>query len=188
MGEGIKLPESERPSFESIHKRLDQMVSRKIQNIFVVDIQNDCTCSTEIYDADGFDNTVCYTSPEGLKENKWSSRLPLPMKNDLSEQEILNLLELACKYASDSCYDLVYRRMLYNPKSDVKKLYEIFEKYCHPVNINRSGDIMGWIPAAFVPEDCVYLIPDPEFFGALSVNIDKFGVFCIGNNVIRKSL
>lgn len=188
MGDGVKLPESERPDLNLIRKRLEDRVSRKIRNLFVEDVQNDCTCNTETYDSDLNINTF-FTSSEGIKEHSSDSRLPLPMKEEFSEKDILDLLERAIVKAVDSRDDLIYCKMLYNPKSDGKQLWATFEKQCgYSPPMNRSGEIYDWVPLPFVPEDCVYFVPDPEFFGAISVNIDKFGAFCFGNHIVKKSL
>jgi len=186
MGDGEKLPEAERPSIASISKRLDDRISRKIQNIFVQDIQNDCTCKTETYDS-CFDQHVIYLS-EGDAQSSRGARIPLPMLNDLSEKDICSLLEVACKVAGNEWGDLHFSKMIYNPFNDRKKMYMAFEKYVHPIHINRSGEIYDWIPMDFVPLDCVYLIPEPEFFGVISVNIDKFGAFCFAHNIIKIDL
>ena len=186
MGDGVKLAEAERPPISLISKRLDDRVSKKIQNIFVQDIQNDCSCFTETYDSD-FDKAAIYLTEDGVKIQNMN-QLPLPMMNDISEKDIITLLETACIHAGNKWNDLFLSKMLYNPASDGKKMFLAFEKYGHPVHMSRSGDIYGWIPMDFVPIDCVYLIPDPEFFGCLSVNIDKFGAFCYAHNIIKVSL
>jgi hypothetical protein len=186
VGDGIKLPENERPPVSSISKRLDERISRKIQNIFVQDIQNDCTCSIETYDSD-ICNDLVYLSKDGI-QNGSSNKIPLPMLNNICEKDIINLLELACKKAGNKWDDILLSKMLYNPANDGKKMIMVFEKYIHPIHVNRSGDVYGWIPMDFVPLDCVYLIPEPEFFGVLSVNIDKFGAFCFTNNIIKVDL
>lgn len=187
MGEGIKLPEAERPSLESISKRLDDRIPRRVQNLFVQDIQNDCVCATETYDSYP-DSLIVYTSPEGLKRCN-SSRLPLPMQPEISEKDIWDLLEAACTNCDGSgSADLLYSKMIYNPASDIKRLFEVFEKHCYPVHMNRSGEIMGWLAATFTPVDCCYMIPEPEFFGAISVNINKFGVFCFANTILKVRL
>lgn len=188
MGDGVKLPESERPDFNLIRKRLEDRVSRKIRSLFVEDIQNDCTCSTESYDSDVNVDTF-FTSSEGIKAHHFGTKLNLPMKDEFSEKDILDLLERALVEASDGHGDLTYCKMLYNTKSDGKQLWQTFEKYCgYPPHMNRSGDIYDWVALPFVPEDCVYFLPDPEFFGAISVNIDKFGAFCFANHILKKSL
>lgn len=187
--DGVKLCEADRPPFQSIMDRLNQRVSQKLVNLFVADIQNDCACSTETYDAGFSDCHMFYTSPEGIKLHVIGERLPLPMKSDFSEKDIWDLLKAASAKASAADHGFnINQHMLYNTESDVKKLWEVFEKHCHPVHVNRSGDITGWIAAPFVPKECVFFTPEPEFFGAISVNIDKFGAFCIAKNMVRIQL
>lgn len=185
MGDGVKLAEAERPPISIISKRLDDRVSRKIQNIFVQDIQNDCSCTTETYDSD-FDKAVTYLSEEGIKIQNMS---PLPMMNDISEKDVLNLIETACNHAGNECGDVIISKMIYNPSTYGLRLKEVWEKSTgRDVHFTRSGETPEWIPMDFVPVDCVYLIPEPEFFGCLSVNIEKFGAFCFSHNIIKVPL
>jgi hypothetical protein len=186
MGDGVKLLECDRPPIAEISKRLDDRISRKIQNFFVQDIQNDCSCNTETYDS-GLEPNVFYISKEGIKEFPLQDRIPLPMKDDITEKEILDLLESACTKARDNCGDFSFRCMLYNPKSDIKKLIETFQEWVGLITFNR-GEPHGWIPASFVQEDCVYFLPDPEVLGVISVNIDKFGAMCFGKNIFKVEL
>lgn len=181
MGDGVKLPEAERPPMASISKRLDDRVSRKLQSLFVADIQNDCTCSIERYDSDMSGN-VLYLSVEGIKEKTIGNGLPLPMKEDISDQEIWSLLEAAIKHAGNILGNFGIWAMLYNSKCDSEKLQKAmleWSRYIHPERI---------LSADFVPIDCVFFFPDPEFFGAISVNIDKFGAFCIADHIVKKFL
>jgi len=83
--------------------------------------------------------------------------------------------------------DFSFRCMLYNPKSDIKKLIETFQEWVGLITFNR-GEPHGWIPASFVQEDCVYFLPDPEVLGVISVNIDKFGAMCFGKNIFKVEL
>jgi hypothetical protein len=74
---GNKLPESERPTFESIHRKLNEKVSHSIQKFFVPDIQNDCSCNIESYDSGQEVDVLCLTSC-GIKCVKVGT-LHLPM-------------------------------------------------------------------------------------------------------------
>lgn len=189
--DSVKLCEAERPPIESIVARLRERVPLKLSNLFVEDIQNDCCCSTETYDAwfDGNDASMFYTSPNGIKLHTFGDRLPLPMKPDFSEKDVWDLLETASKKAStvDDGH-IVFCHMLHNPTSTIDKVGEAFVKHCGYININRSGDIMRWMPAPFVPKDCVFFTPEAEYFGAISANVDKFGAFCIARNMLRIEL
>jgi hypothetical protein len=193
MGNGIKVPESERPPFSLISKRLDDRVSRKIQNIFVQDIQNDCTCSIEVYDRD-IDKVVVYLSSDGTKEMSFGDRFPLPMLEDLSTDNIYDLLKRACELASHTRpQNMFFARMLYNPESNPEAVDRALNELGSSIVIRgRDGVIltesMPTIGLSFVPKDSVFFLPDPEFFGAISVNIDKFGAFCFPQNMMRKEL
>jgi hypothetical protein len=186
MGDGIKIPLDQRPPISSLSKRLNEKISKKILDIFVQDIQNDCACSTETYDTDLM-NEIVYLSKDGVKVEA-RDRMPLPMLNDISEKDIINLLDAACKKAGNKWDDILLSKMLYNPSNDGKKMVMVFEKYVHPIHVNRSGDIHVWIAMDFVPPDCVYLIPEAEYFGVITANIDKFGAFCFTNNIIKIDL
>lgn len=186
--DGVKLCKADRPPMETIGARLNERVPLRLQNLFVVDIQNDCCCSTETYDA-WFEAAMIYISPDGIKAHTFGDRLPLPMKPDFSEKDIWDLLEAGSKKAStvDDGH-VVFCHMLHNPSSPIDKVGEAFVKHCGYININRSGDKMGWMKATFVPKDCVFFLPEPEFFGVISVNIDKFGAFCLARNMLRIEL
>lgn len=184
---GIKLPEHERPSLSSIYKKIDH-IPNHLQNIFVNDIQNDCTCSIEVYDSD-HSNTVFYVSVDGIKEYKmFDERIRLPMIDSISEKDIWNLLQVACENSKNEWNDILFGHMLYNPQSDKLKLEKAYEKYVGRIHMFGDRSIAGWVAADFVPQDYVYLIPQPEFFGVLSTNIDKFGAFCFTRNIIKELL
>lgn len=185
MGDGDKLLESERPSIDYLWNVLNSKISKKLQNLFVIDLQTDCACATETYDAT--ESALC-TSLNGIKEQIYGDRICLQMKKDICDQEIIDLLDAACKKASDKLVDLIPKCMLYNPNSDVKKLWEMFEKHCYPVTVSRSGIKWGWNSFDFVPEDCVYFLPQPEFFGVITANVDKFGALCFPKSIMRKEL
>ncbi len=188
-GDGVKLCDEDRPPMESIVARLRERVPIKLSSLFIEDIQNDCTCATETYDSGWHEMHIFYTSPEGIKQHVVGDRLPLPMKPDFSEKDIWDLLEASSKLAATTNHNFnVLHKMLFNPESDVKKLWRCFEEHCYPITTNRSGDIMGWITAPFVPKDCAFFLPEPEFFGAISVNVDKFGAFCQARNMVRIGL
>jgi len=187
MGEGIKLLEADRPSVASIYKRLDDRISSPLKNLFLTDIQNDCSCNTEIYDCESQEG-VFYLSKEGIEEFPLQTRLPLYMKDDISEIEVWNLIRSACAKASDTDMNQSYNHMLFNPKSDIIKVKKKFENWINPFAYDRAGNPKGWISVNFVPENYVYLIPYSEFFGVISANIDKFGAMCFGKNIFKVKL
>lgn len=177
-----KLPESERPPYSLIQKRLDERVSKTIQNLFIVDIQNDCTCHIEKYAAD-IDMKYVFFSSGGIKIHTLGDQIKLPMQTEISNQDIWKLLEIACMNSSSlKKYPFPYERVLFNPKSNIEKCIKQYEKYCRR---DWTSYQRNWVSASFVKEDCVYFVPDPEFFGVISANIDKFGCFCIADSILK---
>lgn len=194
MGEGIKLPEDQRPSISSIWAKVDKKIPKVLQNVLVMDVQNDCGCTIEKYDTEPA-REVVYLTSEGIKEATFAEgRLPLPMLDDISEADIWSVMQRACELATESFpEELVISKMLFNPHVSRKDLLIAFERWSRPARIkNRYDELImeyyDWISAPFVPMDCVYFIPDPEFLGCISVNVDKFGVFCIPKHIAKKPL
>lgn len=181
-----KLPEDQRPPFAIIEAKLKERLSNKLARIFVQDIQNDCACDIEIYECDY--DCILHTSLGGVKELSFG-RCTLPMQKDLTDKEIWILLEEACKKASLSPSFDLWNTMFYNVDSDIDKVLAIWQKTTSmDISANRGSEIVGWVAADFVPIDCVYFLPEPEFFGVISVNIGGFGVLCFPKNILRKSL
>lgn len=117
------------------------------------------------------------------------------MLTELSINDIWDLLKLACDNAGNECGDFLLRYMLFNPKTASSKLKEAYETWCGKLSdwevmVLATGPkyLDDWIEAPFVPEDCVYITPDPEFFGVISVNIDKFGAMCFPAHILKISV
>lgn len=185
---GTKLTLDQRPSTKSIHDKLDKLVSRHYQNLFVQDIQNDCACVTETYDYDS-GKYVCYLTKDGPLYTLVNStcRVPVPMIENISEKDINNLLELSCLYAKDFLSnDIKPFKMLVSPASPAPILFEIFKKITgYDLYCRHSGYIPDMIFGSFVPMDCVYFTPEPEFFGVISTNVGGYGVFCIPEHILK---
>jgi hypothetical protein len=188
---GLKISEDQRPSSSSISKRLNDRISRKIQNLFVQDIQNDCCCDIERYDTNtDVKNYSIYLSETDIKSSlNGSKTLCLPMLNNISEKNIFHLLEEAGNQSDGNVLsdnvsiNLFPRFVIYNPDSNIENVIYTYREY---TNLNSFQD--DSVAVKFVPKHQVWFTPDPEFFGCISVNIDKFGVFCIPNRIYKKEL
>jgi hypothetical protein len=169
-----KLPESERPPWNDIQKRLFDKVSHRYRQLFIPDIQNDCACPTESYDCDAEMDTWYLTAPDKAEKVLFKTRLDLPMLEDISDSSIELLLKKACENISDTPNpDLVYTAIITNHHSD--KISQI-----KPLNyIDRVALV------DFIPVNEFIMLPDPEFFGALTVNIGGFGAFCFSGNLFK---
>jgi len=179
MGDGIKVPMCERPPMALISKRLDDRISRNLQKLFVLDLQNDCGCSTELYDSDP-EIRMVYVSESGVRES-YGDRLSLPMIRDISDKDIMALLEEAGKISPGTWVSDIYpAHMLYNPDSDMEWVTSVFAKY---IDIQVFNDRAIALP--FIPKEQIWILPDQEFFGCISVNIDKFGAFCIAHQIVK---
>lgn len=180
MGEGIRVLECERPPMALISKGLDDRISRNLQKLFIVDLQNDCRCSTELYDSDP-DFKMIYVSETGIHK-AYGNRLCLPMMYNLSEKDIMSLLEEAGKISPGTWVDDVYpANIMFNPSSDMDWVYSVFEKYIAKKVVFKDRSVA----ASFIPKGQVWLLPDQEFFGCISVNIDKFGAFCVARQIVK---
>lgn len=181
-----KIDYSLRPTINSLSKRLEDRVSHKIRNLFIQDIQNDCSCIIEKYEILPRSQIAYIYNINEIKTSVEGMRFDLPMHSEISDQNIYNLLETACKLSkSDTISDAKYSSMLFNHNSNIEKLYIMFEQYCGPIITNRSSDIYGWMNLYFVPIDCCYMLPEPENLGVISVNINNFGAFCITDNILK---
>lgn len=181
---GDKLPENERPSFESIQAALNSRVSPHLQKIFTPDIQNDCSCPIESYDCDGFRETY-YLSSSGFEKHKGASRLELPILPNISDADIFSLLKIMIDKAGNDGYDMMYRGVLYHPSANAAELYDVFIEWGHTTFDCRHNYILA---NDMVPPGYAYLIPEPEFFGVLAANVGGFGVFANAHPVLKVAL
>ena len=169
-----KLPESERPPWKEIQKRLFDKVSHRYRQLFIEDIQNDCACDVETYDCDASVDTWYLSAPDKAEKVLFKERLPLPMMQDISDKSIELLLKKVYENISDTPNrDLVYTAVITNHKSD--KISQI-----KPLNyIDRVALV------DFVPVNEFIMLPDPEFFGAITVNIGGYGAFCFSSTTFK---
>lgn len=173
-----KLPENERPPYEEIQRRLFERVSKQYRELFVPDIQNDCSCPIESYDCDTDSDTWYLSAPDKVEKVLFKSRLDLPMIPDISDKAILMLLKKACENVADHpCDDTVPCKVLASPQSNRDKLIKVLSRV--------YGNASNVIYLDFIPVDDFIMVPEPEFFGALSVNIGGFGAFCFSRNLFR---
>lgn len=194
-----KLPEHLRPEFKTVLDALEQRVSPRFRDIFVLDIQNDCDCDIEKYDR-GLMKRIVYLDYGGIKDLDKDSVEPglpiydwihLPMLNDISEKDIWKLLKAASNSAPyySANDDITPSNIIYNPKSDGNKVLALYTEVTgKDICPFRDGTIPGWFAADFVDENEVFFTPEPEFFGVISANIGKFGAFCIPDNMLRRYL
>ena len=175
-----KLPESERPDSRIMRERLQSKVSILYRQMFIEDVQNDCACEIETYDAEGDTDMWYLSAPDKVELNPNVSRMCLPMIPDISDQSILLLLKKVCENAHGlSGSDVIPYVGLVNAKA-TQEQQDLVRK-----RIYRSWKQEGIILTDFVPEDTYFLFPEPEFFGALGMNIRGYGAFGIVKTVSR---
>lgn len=186
MGEGVKIPENERPSFAIISKQLDACLSRDLQKIFVQDIQNDCSCDIERYDSEiDPKHYVAYISKNGIEFSIGKQQVCLPMLPTICEKDVLQLLKAAGDRSDGyGPIDCDPRWMIYNPNSDFDHVLKTYVAHMPIASFEHFKK--DSIRTDIVPIDQVWFTPDAEFFGCLSCNIDKFGIFCMPNQIYKK--
>lgn len=169
-----KLPESERPPWKDIQKRLFDKVSHRYRKLFIEDIQNDCSCPIESYDCDLEIDTWYLSAPDKVEKVLFQTRLDLPMIKDFSDKSIELLLKKAYENSGDTPNpDLVYTAVIMNPKSD---------KMSQVKSLNYIDRITF---VDFIPVNEFIMVPDPEFFGALTTNVGGYGAFCFSSNIFK---
>lgn len=182
-----KIPEAERPPFEEIQNKLYDRVSHSLRQLFVCDIQNDCGCDVETYDCDLETNVWFLESNSSVKRLEIGNRMSCPILPEISNNSIELLLQKACEGVNNYCTtDTIPAAVLANPKCDTDKLVHILDKITRRgLSINRSGIIYGAALLDFVPENHFYILPDPEFFGVIAVNLGGYGAFCYSKCIYR---
>lgn len=174
-----KIPECERPDWKLMLAQLHTKVSPQYRQIFVEDIQNDCACEIETYDAD-IEGTMLYLSAPDKVEHNRGERMPLPILPDISDASILLLLKEVCEKAQGyTTSDTVPYVGLLNVNASQEQQDQVRKR------IYRSWKQEGIILVDFVPEGSYFLFPEPEFFGVITMNIRGYGSFGIPNNVSR---
>lgn len=190
----MKIAENHRPSLKEIETRLRKTILPVFFQIFVEDIQNDCDCETEEYEY--YNQIECYnqiytlcTSPNGILRQV-DNICKLPMNNNLNNDDIWELLKKACQEASDEMLidDVMYCKMIYNPKSDFFKIIEIYKKTTKMKLRSENGEFPDLIAVDFVPIDNVYFFPEIEFFGVLTINLAGLGAMCVPKSILKKQL
>lgn len=90
-GLAAKLPEAERPPVETLERFLN--VSPELRSKFTVDLQNDCACSIELYDAggNGFFETFYWDGGPRMLPS-YEHRLALPIQPGILTDKIVNEL------------------------------------------------------------------------------------------------
>lgn len=162
---GDKIPLDQRPSFESLSKKIDLLLPKQIQKMFVVDFQNDCACDIETYDVDA--SNLYYLEKNGISNHKLGSRFCCPMLPEISVKDVCDLLLKVFENAIElnSMPDCEF--IIINNDSSLSNVYSNTIKV--PLNNNEY----------------VYFIPQPEYFGCLSVNLAGFGLFCFAYDIFK---
>lgn len=180
---GDKIPESQRPDVKKLYDTLDLHVSKTLQDIFVVDAQNDCACSVELYDS-SLNFESYHLSESGIQHHHSSENLALPILPNINSASILELISFATKKAGGNLLnDVVYSGMIYNPASNLELVSKTFEHYIGKIISDHRGGNYRWLSLETVPLDRIYLIPDSEFFGVIAINLGGIGAFCINSNI-----
>lgn len=172
-----KLPECERPNSSLMKKKLYSKISSPFRQIFIEDVHYDCGCEIETYDAEIGDHIWYLSAPDKVEFN-YRSRISLPVILDISDQSISLLLEKVCKEVHGiTTGDVVPYVALLNNKATTEQQDLVRSR------IYRQSE--GIVLTDFVPENTYFLFPEPEFFGAITMNIRGYGAFGITTNVSR---
>lgn len=105
---GAKLPEAERPTVASLERFLQ--VSAEKRALFAVDLQNDCACSTELYDAmTDWAPFGCVYWDGGPRVLEAGNRLALPMQSGVLTDAIVDELVAFAGLTSETFerYDMI---------------------------------------------------------------------------------
>lgn len=156
---------------------LFSLIDKKLLDLFVVDVVDNNTIMP-LYDLDAAQSTLVL-APSGITKHSpsFGNQVECPLLDTITNQNVWDLLKEACEDAGNQFMDelpLNFAKMLYNPKSDGKRLCEEGEKFGVPFTANRSGECLSWIQVPFVPEDRVYFLPSAEYLGVLFHNGSKF--------------
>lgn len=174
-----KLPESERPNWKQMNDLLHTKIGPQFRQMFVEDVQNDCACQFETYDAN-IEQGMWYLTASDKVELNLGAMMPLPMIPDISEKSILLLLKTLCETVEGyTTSEVVPYVGLLNTKATQAQQEQVRKR------IYRSWKQEGIILVDFVPEDSYFLFPEPEFFGVLTMNIRGYGAFGIPKTVSR---
>lgn len=163
-----KIPEDERPSLQTLADTLDSMVSKGLQDLFIVDLQNDCFCTTEPYQADAEDPISYIAFCGEVDTNIYPERISLPLLGNISDKDIQSLCSEATKNASAFTSDVTYS---------------------NAVLAGHNVEIPDWAKSYQILRcdvDCdnfIYRIPDKEYFGVISVNLLGVGAMVFGSKI-----
>lgn len=170
---GAKLPYDKRPPLEDIHTLLNSKISEPYRNIFVLDIQNDCSCAVEIYDSCSM--FVAYLD-DGVKTKLFEERVAVPMRPDLSDKDIEELIVAAIKYCAPNNYmDCTPSRLLVSTEESEENIYKAKDK-------TGATEVIKF---SFIEKGTIAVLPDPEFLGCLTVNVGLLGAFCFPHNIYK---
>lgn len=188
-----KIPENERPPIKEIEIFVNTRIDKKLQSLFVLDLQNDCSCDTENFDADESSGFAFVSQTEINKLNSyWCTALQLPMLEDFTQEHLINLLKWAGDHSSETgYYDCTPMVVLYNENLSVSnEMINIFdEEYKkHRAKYEAPNIKPKLVPVSFVLPDEIWILPEPEFFGAICANIGKIGAFCSTNKIMKRKL
>ena len=180
----MKLPLEQRPNIKSIENRLTSRIDKKLLNLFVIDLQNDCDCEIEKYGFDYLDKVLILDN----HNVRFHNDINLPMMNEICNQDIKNLLTEAFKYAKDTPGDTHYSKVIYNTNTQLSlETFNILDNIC-PLYQGRSGVSLNYFGLDFIEPGFAYIMPDEEFFGLVTANINKFGAFCFPENICKVKL
>lgn len=150
----MKLPENERLSAVEIEKQYRNSSASKLGNILMIDLQCDCDCCVESYEADNGGENVLYFSDGEWHIQHVNSILKVPMQYcpEITSAHIDSFWENISKVAS------------------VGKAKNPCE--CEYIKIN-----------GFAEWDLFF--PPKEWFGCVSVNVGKIGIFCFIDRMFK---
>lgn len=157
-----------------------EKVLGEFQNFLAIDPQDDCSCDVEIYDT--LETAICVWLKQGEPEtttNQTRIRLPMslnPIDLDQFKKCLLAALALAKPISISELHS--YYQILIHPAFDFDKLSDDWKNalLCKlwPMRILHLEEI---------PENHIYLAPDPEFVGCFTWNLSGHGMFILADRL-----
>lgn len=152
-------------------------------NVLVIDPQEDCECSVEIYDAG--DSVKCVWLQDDIpKIVDCYDRINLPMSlNPISFEQFKQCLLTSLAFASPikSTQDIFSAsRILINEDFKFEELPIEYFRALEHLMPRRNNTV---ICLSEIPRNHIYFIPDPEFLGVFTWNISRYGMFIMAEKI-----
>jgi hypothetical protein len=160
---------------------------KQFKNLLVIDPQEDCDCPVEKYDGQVNINYIFPKDgiPNMVKFDR-NSILPIPMSSEpIDYQQFKNCLLASLPYANmiDKVNVYEYSSLLISNKFKGENLSKEWQDTLVDYFIRNNDYNNIVITLSEIPENYIYFMPEPEFFGCFTWNISKYGMFIMANKI-----